>query len=284
MPPDQAKSWEQLLALTYDQLMQQIVVFAPKLFGALSLIMVGIFVAFILAKVTRTIVLYTQRVLVRVFPSVFAKSGIRIRSANVNAVSKVVFWLVLLFFTAAGANSLGLDMISSWMGTLLLYLPKLIVGLLIMVGGYLVSNMIEVMVVSATESAGSKNAVWIGRVTQFAVFFTAIVIGVEQFGINIHFFTQFVIVMAAILVGGFALAFALGAKNLVANIIGAQQAGKFLRLGDEVSISGVEGVIVEISTTMLVVESHQGRMIIPAKFFMESIGSIKSAAAIDKAK
>lgn len=282
MTPDQTKSWQQVLALTYEQLQHQLVVFAPKLLGAVVLLAVGCLIAFVLAKATRSIIVYSQRLLNRLFPTVFVKTEIRFRPANVNAISKVVFWVVFLFFIAAGANSLGLDMVSNWMGQLLLYLPKLVVGMLIMVGGYLLSNVIEVMVVSAAESAGSKQAQWIGKITQFAVFFTAIVIGVEQFGINIHFFTQFVIVMSAIIAGGFALAFALGARTLVANIIGAQQVGKFIKLGDEVSIAGIDGVVVEISGTILVLESHQGRITVPAKFFLEHQGQIKSAATTAK--
>ena len=284
MLPDQAKKWQEVLALTYEQLMHQFVVFAPKLLGAIVLFAIGCLVAFVLSRATRSIVLYAQRLLKHLFPSVFVKPEFKFQAANVNAISKVVFWLVLLFFIAAGANSLGLDLVSNWMGEVLLYFPKLIVGVLIMVAGYLVSNVVEVMVVSAAGSAGSKQAVWIGKITQFAVFFTAIVIGIEQFGINIHFFTQFVIVMSAILVGGFSLAFALGAKSLVANIIGAQQLCKFVAIGDEISIAGVDGVVVEISGTIVVLESHQGRITVPAKVFLESTGNIKSTSTSAKTR
>lgn len=284
MLPDQAKDWQDVLVLTYEQLLHQLVVFAPKLLGALLLLAIGGLIAFLLAKMARTGVKLSERLLIRLFPSFWIKPDDRFRQVNTNIIGKIVFWLVFLFFIAAGANSLGLEMVSNWMGQLLLYLPKLVVGLLIMIGGYLISNAIKYMTVSAAESAGLKQAQWIGQSTQIAVFFTAIVIGVEQFGINIHFFTQFFIVLSAILLGGFSLTFALGAKTLVANIIGAQQASKFIRLGDEISIAGIEGVVVEISGTMLVIESHQGRITVPANFFMEHVGHVKSTTVSGSAK
>ncbi|MEE2732543.1 MAG: hypothetical protein VYA55_17110 [Pseudomonadota bacterium] len=282
MAPDQARGWQEVLALTYEQMLQQLIVFAPKLLGAFLLLVIGGLVAFLISRATRTGMHFFERLLMRLFPSLFVKPDLKFRPININAVSKMIFWLVFLLFVAAAANSLGLEMVSRWMSDLLLYLPRLAVGLLIMIGGYLISNIVELMVVSAVESAGSKQAKWIGKVTQFAVFFTAIVIGIEQFGINIHFFTQFFIVMSAILLGGFSLSFALGARTLVANIIGAQQAAKFLQLGDEVSIAGIDGVVVEISGTMLVIESHQGRVTVPANLFMENVGCIKSSSGSGK--
>lgn len=278
MLPDQARGWQEVLTLTYEQLLHQLIVFAPKLFGAFLLLVVGGVVAFLLSKATRAGVHFFERIFVRLLPSVFIKSDPRLRSVNTHTISRIVFWLVFLFFVAAATNSLGLNLVSMWMGELLLYLPKLVVGLLIMASGYLISNVVEAMVVSAAESAGSRQAMWIGKITQFAVFFTAIVIGIEQFGINLQFFTQFFVVMSAVLLGGFSLAFAFGAKRLVANIIGAQQASRFLKLGDEVTIADIDGVVVEISNTMLIIESSQGHMTIPASFFMENVGCIKSTS------
>ncbi len=275
MEPDQATGWPEVLILTYDQLVQQLVIFTPKLLGAFLLIAVGGLVAFLLSKAARTGVNILERLLIRLLPSVFLKSEVRLRQSFLNAVSKIIFWLVFLFFVAASANSLGLEIVSSWVGDVLLYLPKLVVGLLIIIGGYFAGNLAKLMAVSAADSAGIKEASWIGRGVQGAVLFTAIVIGIEQLGINIQFFTQFFIVLSAVLLSGFSLAFALGAKNLVANIIGAQQAHKFLRLGDEITIMDVEGVLVEISSTMLVIESQQGRTTVPTRFFLEQCSHLK---------
>lgn len=281
MDSEQVRSWSDVLILTYDQLIQQLVVFAPKLLGAFLLIVIGGLVAFLLSKAARTGVSLLERFLVRVIPSVFQSSDIKLRLSYLNVISKVIFWLVFLFFIAASANSLGLAVVSGWVGDLLRYLPRLVIGLLIIIGGYFISNVCNLMAISAAESAGLKEAHWIGRGVQGAVFFTAIVIGIEQLGINIQFFTQFFIVVSAIILGGFSLAFALGAKQLVANIIGAQQASKLLRLGDDIRMTtsdGVmtEGVLVEISGTMLIIETHQGRVIIPARLFLEHGGQLQS--------
>lgn len=271
------ESWREILSLTFDQLVQQLIIFAPRLLGVIALLILGWVIAIVLAKLARSSIGILNKVLTRLFPNFLPKTDATISASYTNIAGRVIFWLVFLFFVVASANSLGLNIVSNWMGQLLLYLPRLAAGVLIMIGGYLASNVAKVMACSAAEGAGFKQTELLGRSVQFAVFFTAIVIGIEQLGINIQFFTQFVIVIGAVILFGFSLAFGLGAKDLVASIIGAQQAQKQYRIGDEVSIGGADGILIEITSATLVLETSQGRTTIPAKFFLDNIGQVKSS-------
>lgn len=271
------ENWRNVLVTTYEQILQQLILFTPRLLGALILLLIGWLVALLLAKAARSSIDLINRLIRRLFPSLIARHDVHLHTSYANVVSKIVFWLVLLFFIAAGANSLGLDIFSRWMGQLLVYLPRFAAGLLIMIGGYLVSNVVKLMAVSAVESAKFPQADLLGRSVQLAIFFTALVIGIEQLGINIQFFTQFFIVIAAVLAAGFSLAFGIGARDLIANIIGAQQANKYCRVGDEICIDGVEGILIEISSTSLVLEAAEGRVTVPARLFMEKTTKINSS-------
>ncbi|WLQ16031.1 mechanosensitive ion channel [Hahella aquimaris] len=280
MDPIQAQGWRDLLHQTYEQTIQQLIAFTPNILGALTLFFFGFFIALGLARAVRTGVSLLERLLARIFARFSTSpSSLKLRQSYTNVISKGVFWLVLLFFIAAGANSLGLNIVSQWMSQLLLYLPHFAVGMLIMLGGYLVSKVVNLVMTSAAESVGIRQSALIGRSVQFTVIFIAIVIGIEQIGINIQFFTQFTIILSAVVAGGFSLAFAFGARVLVANIIGSQQMNKLAQLGDEVSIAGVEGIIVDMTGSVIVLETPQGRTTIPGSFFMEHISQIKANAA-----
>jgi small-conductance mechanosensitive channel len=82
-------------------------------------------------------------------------------------------------------------------------------------------------------------------------------------------------VVSGVIVAGIALAFGLGAKTLVANIIGARHAQKYCRSSDHIQIAGVEGKVVEINSTMMVIETDQGRIMIPAKLYLEEISQVR---------
>ena len=108
--------------------------------------------------------------------------------------------------------------------------------------------------------------------------FTALVVGIEQLGIQIQFVTELLLVVAGVLLAGVALAFGLGAQQLIANIVGAQQLQKFCRLGDRLNIAGTEGVVIEITSTGLVLETDAGRSWVPAKLFLETVCATTVAA------
>jgi hypothetical protein len=106
------------------------------------------------------------------------------------------------------------------------------------------------------------------------VVLTAIVIGIEQLGINVSFLTTTVIVVGGILLAGAALAFGLGARYFVANIIGAQTTRKLYSNGQLLRIGDIEGRLLEITPTTVVLDTDQGRAAIPAKLFHEQISQV----------
>ena len=78
------------------------------------------------------------------------------------------------------------------------------------------------------------------------------------------------------LFAGGALAFGLGAKNLIANIIGAQNLRKHCRIGEFMQLGTVEGIVIDITQTSIVLDTEKGRSIIPAKLFQEQVSSFRS--------
>lgn len=65
-------------------------------------------------------------------------------------------------------------------------------------------------------------AATLARSVQIVILATAIIVGIELIGLNMHFVTTGVVVFVGILLDGAALAFGLGAKTMVGNIVGIQ--------------------------------------------------------------
>ena len=120
------------------------------------------------------------------------------------------------------------------------------------------------------------------RSVQLVIIFSTIIIGVEQIGLNIGFLSNLIVATVAILLAGAALAFSLGARHLVANIIGAQYTRKYCHVGDRIRIGDTEGEIIELSQASIILETKNGRAVIPAKFFHEEVSLIRSGNAASK--
>ena len=116
----------------------------------------------------------------------------------------------------------------------------------------------------------------IAQIVQFLIIFSSIIIGTEQIGVNVQLLSNLLILAISILLAGGSLAFGLGAKHLVANIIGSQYIRKHCRLGEEITIGPVQGIILEINHTSIILESDDGRTIVPAKEFLEQVTNFSS--------
>ena len=80
------------------------------------------------------------------------------------------------------------------------------------------------------------------------------------------------IVVVALLVcglGGLAFAISLGARSYVANLIGAHYLDQALRPGQRVRVAGHEGHIVDVTATTLILETSEGRVMLPGSVYHE---------------
>jgi len=71
------------------------------------------------------------------------------------------------------------------------------------------------------------------------------------------------------MLGGIALAFGLGARTHVSNIIAANQLRQIYQAGDNVRIGETEGRVVEITVSRVIIDTEAGSVGIPAKSFDE---------------
>jgi small-conductance mechanosensitive channel len=270
-----AFDWQSSLTETYAAFSQQVIAYFPQIIGAALLLLAGFAVAHLMRLTSYKLANSLDSLLQR---SVKVESAQRenIRRSYANILSKTVYWAVMLFFIAAAANLLGWKLFSEWMNNLLEYLPKLVTGLLIILVGFLLSSGGKAAVRSAAEAAGAASGVLLGALAQAVILFTAVVIGVQNIGIDVTFLTTLMIVIVAVVLAGGVMAFGLGSKTLVANIIGAQHTRKHCRVGEHMSIGDVQGTISEVSQSVIILDTENGRVVVPAKLFLEQSSTLRN--------
>lgn len=184
-------------------------------------------------------------------------------------IGTVVFWVVLLLFLTAAAEVLGLNVLSLLLSGFATYLPSAFSAVLVLFAGLLAGNLVRGLVIEVASSAGLSYAVLLGRTAQIAVILVAAVTGASQLGIDTGPLTLMVTVTGGALLAGAALAFALGAGPVAGNVIAAHYVQQAYRVGDTVQIGVTTGRIVEITQTAVLIESAEGRVLVPACKFSE---------------
>ncbi len=261
--------WRAALVQTYENLSVQIVEYIPEIIGAAALLFVGWATAWICRFFTRKLISGLDTLLQRVASRPLIEKS-RFKSYT-KLIANIVFWSVFLFFIAASASMLGWEIFSSGVTALLRHLPNVLAGLAIIFVGFAFSGIARTAVYNACASTGIAQSDLIARMAQFALVTLAIIIGVEQLGINMAFVTTALIVSGGVFLSGLALAFGLGAKDFMANVLGAQTTRKHLQVGQLIKIANIQGYLLEITSTTIILDTEQGRAAIPAKLFQESV-------------
>lgn len=268
-------NWQSAIDETFTDFSQRLINYFPQLIGTIGVLLLGWLVAHTLSLSTRKVIQGLDVIFAR-FTRIDGINQERIQGSYSVIISKIVFWIVMIFFLTVAANILGWDVFAGWLDSIVSYLPGLISGLIIILGGLLLSNFAKATISSAADKAVMTQSAGMARAVQIVIIFSAIIIGVEQIGLNIGFLSNVIVASIAILLAGAALAFSLGAKNMVANIIGAQYTRKYCRVGDKIKIGDIEGEIIELAQACIVIETGSGQAIIPAKFFHEQVSLINA--------
>jgi small-conductance mechanosensitive channel len=257
-------------------LFRGLVAFAPRLLAAAALALAGWLAGRLLQLVTvRLFRGWGARVaggLGRLLGSRRAEQDARdfaLRRPIADAAGRVVFWLVFLLFAAAATEALGLPVVSAWLSGVAAYLPRLLVAALVLVLGLLAGSLARTTLSAAAASAGFAYSDALGRLTEGLVLMVSVIVAFDQLGIQIAFLTVLSAIVAGTLLGGAALAFGLGARTAVSNIIASHYLLKTYRVGHHVRIGAVEGRILEITPTAVVIATAEGQALVPAKEFSE---------------
>jgi len=102
---------------------------------------------------------------------------------------------------------------------------------------------------------------------QVTILTGAILVGADQIGIKITFLALFASAVAAVVGGAIALAVGFGARDYVANLIGAHYMRAAFAIGQTIRTGDHEGRILDITATSIVLEIPSGRVTLPARIY-----------------
>lgn len=243
-------------------------VVAPRIFWAIAVAGIGWLTSLLLKKIT----LHAMHGLDQLLERKAAEKGsrhVRIKQSLEKFIGEAVFWISLFCFLVISIQILQIELLSSFLADILKRLPMMTLGILIIIASFSIGSITRQIVTSAFEAMEIEQAELFGNGAKLFIVVIGILLGVAQIGIDISFLTSVVSISFAAVLGAIALAFALGAQSYVANILSAVQARRVYQDGDIILVDGVKGKIIEISSTVISLQTEEGQVAIPAKVFME---------------
>ncbi len=245
--------------------------FLPKLFGAVFLILAG----FVIGRIVK---LGLTKVLQLIgIDRLLGKTAVQTvleRTGSQKSFSQVLgilgFWIVFLLFLISATETLGLAIVSQALTGLAYFLPKVGLSVVILVVGLFAANFLKEVIGLACTSAGVAQGQVVAQTFYVGMALLVAVTAINELGIDTGLLNNTIILLVAGLIAGAALSFGLGARSAVTNLIAAHYLQPILKVGQKIRVGDLSGEVVSVTPVAVVVQTKDGRAIIPAAKFSET--------------
>ncbi len=203
------------------ELWGNVAVFLPQLIAAIVVFLVGWLVAVLVGKVAWHVIRVVQldRGLESVgFKRVWERSGYKLNSSYF--FYELVKWFFIIVFLMAATDILGLSQVTEFLGTVVFYIPNVIVAAFVLLIGALVARFVEGVVRGSVRAAELVSANFLGTLARWAILIFSWLIALDQ--LNVADEIVRIIITGVVAAGALALglAFGLGGRDHADDFIG----------------------------------------------------------------
>jgi len=199
--------------------LHQIAAFVPRFLLAVILLIVG----WLIARAVRFAIVKALRAVN--FGVVTDKAGIdhflQQGGANIDTIrvlGAMFYWLVILAALMIAFNSLELAYVTDLIGRVVLFVPRVMVAIVILVFGVYFARFVGAALATYLRNIGVAEAGMMGRLAVYAIVAFVIMIALDQLGLGDIIRQTFLIIVAAIALG-LALAFGLGGRKRAGELL-----------------------------------------------------------------
>lgn len=275
-------SWTDSFREAWDVIAGAAIAYAPGILLAILVLIVGWITARLVRSGVVRIVAAANRLLQGVWQRK-ALPGLPMMARIGGFLANLAFVLVISFALLVALDVAGFDAAVAWFRALATYLPNAITGLVIILLGYPLGVMIRQLITQPATERRAPQYAELGRYVQYAVIVVAIVVGLDQMGVEVRLLVALVTVVVAAVAVSFAVAFTASARSHLGNLIGARTARRQLSPGTAIRIDGIEGTVLEVTATQIAVETSEGRALVPASVIDENVLVILATDADESA-
>jgi hypothetical protein len=185
-------------------------------------------------------------------------------------LGRATFWIALLWTLLTATHQLGFPVITAWIGGLTAYLPRVLLGMVIVFAGVVTGALARGALSRALPASDIVDPQGVGGLAQGVIVGFAVLMAMQHLGVDVGFITT---VITIALIGFFAagaLAFGFGGRATVANILASHYVRELYEVGQTVRVHGLEGRIVRMTPTAVILATPDGETAVPAHIFVEA--------------
>jgi len=266
-------AWETtLLTENFRQILSdEVLPWLPKLGGAFLLLIIGWIAARLIQFLIDVLLrrLHVDQLGERAGAEDFLQN-LGLEPSVSGLIARLFYWLVLLVFILAAAESLGLNQVTETLQGLVGYLPHVLAAALILLLGALIARLVGNTIGALADQSGVRGGLALGQVSRYVILIFVVILTLEQLGVD----TDLLVYTATALVGAvlfaLAVAFGFGSRDLARHVMAGFHARDVFVIGQTVTVGEHRGKLVGIGPVKSILETGDGRLTVPNSYLLEA--------------
>ena len=243
----------------------------PNIIGTLFVLIIGFFITKLVVKIIKKVLkLAKVNKLDEKINEIEIVEGKNLNFDTVKFVSTFVKWLMYIMLIIMASDIMNLTIISVQIGELFAYLPKLFTALVIFILGLLFANFVKNGLKSLFESMDLSGGKMISQVVFFLLLTFISVTALNQAGIDTEIITNNINMIIAAFLLAFAIAFGLGAREVVGKLLKTFYARKTFEIGQSIIFQNESYTVESVENISVILKNSKGKLIVPINDLVEN--------------
>jgi len=119
------------------------------------------------------------------------------------------------------------------------------------------------------SSLGISSGKIMSEIAFYVIMIVITLTALKQTGINTRFIDNNITIIIGILIGAFALSFAISSKDVLQNILAGYYSKNNFHVGQKIRINNIVGEIVKIDSIHLVLKNNSEKIVFPVRRLIE---------------
>jgi len=237
--------------------------FLPRLMGAIGIFLLGWVFARVLSHLLKVLLQKSKidklsEKLATI--DIVSKSGVKIIPSKL--VSKLVYYLILIFSLLVASDTLNLPTLSLLLQDIINYIPKLLVALTMLAIGTVFADFLRKGINTAGKSIGIPSIRTISSVLFYFLFINIAISALDQAGINTEFLQSNLTMIIGGVVVAFGVGYGLASKDVLSNFLASHYHHSKIKKGDLIQVGDVKGTVIDIDKTAIYLLSDENVTVI----------------------
>jgi hypothetical protein len=263
---DNLTNWKNLSFSSLNEIIKDIVQALPSIFAAILIIFFGWLITkgilYLLKKVLKVVKIDDLSGLIN-NKNLLGRTKIKIDL--VKLITGFVKWFIYLVLLIVVSDILDWKIISTEIGNLLRYLPKLFGAVIIFMIGLYIANFLRNTIKGLFESLDLIGSKIISSMVFYLIAILVTITALNQAGIDTKIITNNITLIIGAFFAAVALAFGLGSKDVVGDLLRSYYVKKNYEIGQQITIEDVSGTIESIDNISVTIKTTKGKTILPIK-------------------